>query len=48
MLRQVAKSTFRSYVLANLKANHTQAIPVLYRLVRSSPNQLHELMDKQG
>jgi hypothetical protein len=39
MLHQLAKSTFRSYVLANLKANRTQAIPVLYRLLRSSSNQ---------
>jgi hypothetical protein len=36
MFHQLAKSTFRSYVLANLKANQTEAIPVLYRLVRTS------------
>ena len=31
-LRQFAKKSFRSYVLANLKANHVAAMPVLYRL----------------
>jgi hypothetical protein len=30
--RQLPKKTFRSYVLANLKANHVAAMPVLYRL----------------
>jgi hypothetical protein len=31
-LRQFTKKSFRSYVLANLKANHVAAMPVLYRL----------------
>jgi hypothetical protein len=30
--RQLPKKTFRSYMLANLKANHVAAMPVLYRL----------------
>jgi hypothetical protein len=30
--RQLPKKTFRSYLLANLKANHLAAMPVLYRL----------------
>jgi hypothetical protein len=30
--RQLPKRTFRSYLLANLKANHMAAMPVLYRL----------------
>lgn len=30
--RQLPKKTFRSYMLANLKANHVVAMPVLYRL----------------
>jgi hypothetical protein len=30
--RQLPKKTFRSYLLANLKANHVAAMPVLYRL----------------
>lgn len=30
--RQLPKRTFRSYLLANLKANHVAAMPVLYRL----------------
>lgn len=29
---QFSKKTFRSYVTANLRANHTVAMPVLYRL----------------
>jgi hypothetical protein len=29
---QLAKKSFRTYVLANLKANHVSAMPVLYRL----------------
>jgi len=32
MARQLPKKTFRSYLLANLKANHVAAMPVLYRL----------------
>lgn len=32
MARQLPKKTFRSYLLANLKANHMAAMPVLYRL----------------
>lgn len=32
MIRQFAKKTFRTYVLANLRANRTTAMPVLYRL----------------
>jgi hypothetical protein len=31
-MQQFAKKSFRSYVLANLKANHVGAMPVLYRL----------------
>ena len=31
-LRQFTKKSFRSYVLANLRANHVGAMPVLYRL----------------
>jgi len=30
--RQLPKKTFRTYMLANLKANHVAAMPVLYRL----------------
>ena len=30
--RQLPKKTFRTYLLANLKANHVAAMPVLYRL----------------
>jgi hypothetical protein len=32
LARQLPKKTFRSYLLANLKANHVAAMPVLYRL----------------
>jgi hypothetical protein len=32
MARQLPKKTFRSYMLANLKANHLAAMPVMYRL----------------
>lgn len=32
MARQLPKKTFRSYMLANLKANHLVAMPVMYRL----------------
>jgi hypothetical protein len=32
MARQLPKKTFRSYMLANLKAHHLAAMPVLYRL----------------
>jgi hypothetical protein len=32
MARQLPKKTFRTYMLANLKANHLAAMPVLYRL----------------
>lgn len=32
MLRQLAKPSFRSYMLANLEANHVGAMPVLYRV----------------
>jgi hypothetical protein len=32
MARQLPKKTFRSYLLANLKANHLAAMPVMYRL----------------
>jgi hypothetical protein len=31
-LEQLTKKTFRSYVVGNLRANHTVAMPVLYRL----------------
>jgi hypothetical protein len=33
MLKQLTKRTFRTFVLANLKANRTTAMPVLYQLV---------------
>jgi hypothetical protein len=32
MVRQLPKRTFRSYMLANLRAHHLSAMPVLYRL----------------
>lgn len=32
MARQLPKKSFRSYMLANLKAHHITAMPVLYRL----------------
>ena len=32
MARQLPKRTFRSYMLANLRAHHLSAMPVLYRL----------------
>jgi hypothetical protein len=32
LARQLPKRTFRSYMLANLKAHHLAAMPVLYRL----------------
>jgi hypothetical protein len=32
MARQLPKKTFRSYMLANLRAHHLTAMPVLYRL----------------
>jgi hypothetical protein len=32
MLRQLTKPTFRTYVLANLRANRTIAMPILYQL----------------
>lgn len=32
LVRQFAKTSFRTYVLANLKANRTIAMPILYRL----------------
>lgn len=32
VLRQLSKRSFRSYMLANLEANHVGAMPVLYRL----------------
>lgn len=32
MARQLTKKSFRSYLLANLKAHHLAAMPVLYRL----------------
>ena len=32
LARQLPKKTFRSYLLANLKAHHIAAMPVLYRL----------------
>jgi hypothetical protein len=32
LLRQFAKPSFRSYVLANLRANRTGSMPLLYRL----------------
>ncbi len=32
MARQLPKRTFRSYMLANLRAHHLTAMPVLYRL----------------
>jgi hypothetical protein len=31
-VRQFAKPSFRSYVLANLRANHTASMPILYTL----------------
>ena len=33
MVQQLTKRTFRSFVLANLKANRTTAMPVLYKVV---------------
>jgi hypothetical protein len=33
MLKQLSKRTFRSYVLASLRANRTTAMPVLYTVV---------------
>jgi hypothetical protein len=33
MMKQLTKRTFRTYVLANLKANRTTAMPVLYQVV---------------
>ena len=33
MLKQLTKRTFRTFVLANLKANRTTAVPVLYQVV---------------
>jgi hypothetical protein len=33
MLKQLTKRTFRTFVLANLKANRTTAMPVLYHVV---------------
>jgi hypothetical protein len=33
MLKQLSKRTFRTFVLANLKANRTTAMPVLYEVV---------------
>jgi hypothetical protein len=33
MLKQLSKRTFRTFVLANLKANRTMAMPVLYQVV---------------
>lgn len=35
-LGQVSKKSFRSYMLANLEANHVGAMPVLYRLADGS------------
>jgi hypothetical protein len=32
LVRQFAKPSFRSYVLANLRANGTGSMPLLYRL----------------
>ena len=32
MLRQLTKPSFRTYMLANLQANRTGAMPILYRL----------------
>ena len=32
MVRQMAKPSFFTYMLANLRANRTGAMPVLYRL----------------
>jgi hypothetical protein len=32
MARRLPKKTFRSYMLANLKANRLAAMPVIYRL----------------
>ena len=32
MLRQLTKPSFRRYLLANLQANRTGAMPILYRL----------------
>jgi len=32
MARQLPKRTFRSYMLANLRAHHLTVMPVLYRL----------------
>ncbi len=36
-LDQVPKKSFRTYVLANMEANHVGAMPVLYRLADSQP-----------
>lgn len=32
MIRQLAKKSFRTYVIANLRANQTVSMPILYRL----------------
>jgi hypothetical protein len=32
LLRQLTKPSFRTYLLANLQANRTRAMPILYRL----------------
>jgi hypothetical protein len=32
MLRQLTKPSFRRYLLTNLQANRTGAMPILYRL----------------
>jgi len=37
MARQLPKRTFRSYMLANLRAHHLSAMPVLYRLAWPAP-----------
>jgi hypothetical protein len=33
MLKQLSKRTFRTFVLANLEANRTRSLPVLYEVV---------------
>jgi hypothetical protein len=33
MLKQLTKRTFRTFVLANLEANRTRSLPVLYEVV---------------
>jgi hypothetical protein len=45
--RQLPKKTFRSYLLANLKANHVAAMPVLYRLALPGHERAEQLLANQ-